>query len=104
MKRNTLAFLEPNEPSTHTPIPAFFFPQQWHVPLPLYYARPTVFGSASGERKRVIDWNDYNFETSTPQFEALQHFKPFYQRSVSYLLKRDNVDVSYQDGQQKNYL
>jgi len=55
------------------------------------------------QRRRIIQYNDYSFEEQSPRFEEVQHYKPLYQQQVKYLTKRDNVDPTFQDGQQKNY-
>ena len=82
---------------------------KWHVPRSLFYSRTpqatgTVTSSTDGltSRRRIIQYNDYSFEQDSPRFEEMQNYKPFYQRQVKYLTKRDGVDTSFRDGEQTN--
>jgi len=60
--------------------------------------------SNTGEpRQRIIAYNDYSFELEQPGFKMEQIFRPTYLEHVKYLVNRDNVDVSYKDGYQKNF-
>jgi len=42
--------------------------------------------------------------TNQSKFSPVQSFKPLYQPQLNYLLKRDNIKISYSPGQQKNAL
>jgi len=63
-----------------------------------------MYYSHTNKNRRVIDNNHYDFEKEEPRFTPAMVFKPFYQKSLSYLLARDKINCNVYSGkQQKNY-
>lgn len=59
---------------------------KWHNPFRLV--------RSTDNSTNVIRYNDYNYETATPELNLMQSFKPAYRRALDYARARDGLPVS----------
>jgi Sulfatase len=59
---------------------------KWHNPYRLI--------RSTDNSTNVIRFNDYNYETATPELNLMQSFKPAYRRALKYTRARDGLPVS----------
>lgn len=68
---------------------------KWHIPTKFFYSKQQP-------ARRIINYTYFDFKEEVHKFSGAQSFKTLYQPQLNYLLQRDNIQIPYGPGQQKN--
>jgi len=67
-----------------------------------FHSPRTLLFSRKDPVKRVITYNNYDFQNDIPEFWFEQSLKPYYKKALEWLLPQDRVDTSFKPGEQLN--